>query len=40
MKAVEAECHSILNLTVGGLSDKPHSSATFSLEKELPLLIK
>jgi hypothetical protein len=37
-KAVEAELHSIVILS--GLSDQPHSSATFSAEKKLPLLIK
>jgi len=40
MKAVETELHSIVTLTLDGLSDQPHSSATLSLEKELPLLIK
>ena len=40
MKAVEAELHSVVTLTLGGLSDQPHSLTTFSLEMELPLLIK
>jgi len=29
MKIVETELHSNVTLTLGGLSDQPHSSATF-----------
>jgi hypothetical protein len=40
MNAVEAELHSIVTPSLGGLSDELHSSATFSLEMVLQVIIK